>query len=325
MIARLVRLLWVASVVCALGAAAVSVHWFGARIGVLASVLIGVCAVYAQHPLLVVSNFVLSRWKGDTVPPELRLTAVRAVAMVDAEIDASVRGFWIGTPFLLRRPAPLADPSLATRGHALLFVHGYFCNRAIWASFMRDAASRGYVCEAVTLDEGFAPIDAYARQIAAAIEALLARSRDLGRPAMRVVVIAHSMGGLAVRSATRTIDRSSIAHVITLGTPHHGTWPARFGHFPNIVQMRKDSPWLESLAAAERGGAGLAREHYTTILSMHDNIVYPQQTASLDGAHQIRLSGIGHVALVYDRRVRDVVFERLEELALREPREPDRP
>jgi hypothetical protein len=56
----------------------------------------------------------------------------------------------------------------------------------------------------------------------------------------------------------------------------------------------------------------------TTVFSHHDNIVYPQRTALLEGARHVRLAGIGHVALAFDRRVRDAVFERLEELALRE-------
>ena len=319
MIARVIRFLWAASVVFALFAAWWSIRQFGTTIGVPASMLIGTCAVYASHPLLVLSNFVLSRMKGDPVPDDLRIGPARYVAMLDAEIDASVRGFWFATPFLHRRAAPLPNANLAARRIVLLFVHGYFCNRAVWLSFMGDAAARGYLCEAVTLDEGFAPIEAHALPIAAAIEALTARSRELDRPVERVVVVAHSMGGLAMRSALTTIDRSRVAHLITLGTPHHGTWPARFGHFANIVQMRVGSAWLAALAASEEAGQGIAREEVTTIWSAHDNIVYPQDTGRLEGARHVHLSGIGHVSLLYDRRVRDVVFERLEELALSEP------
>ena len=320
MIARLVRGLWIVSVVVAALAAWWSVRTFGAHVGVVAAALVGVCAVYALHPLIVVWNFALSRWKGDPVPADLRIPALRAVGMVDAEIDAAIRGFWFATPFRSAYATPAPNAALAPRRLALLFVHGYFCNRAIWSSFVRDAASRGYACEAVTLNEGFAPIESHAPAIETAIASLIEATRALGRPVDRVVVIAHSMGGLVMRSALTTIDRTRIAHVITLGTPHHGTWPARFGRFANVVQMRVGSPWLAALAEAERDGAGLPHADFTTLYSAHDNIVYPQRTALLDGARAIRLSGIGHVALAFDRRVRDAVFERLEELALREPR-----
>ena len=319
MIARVIRVLWVASVICALCAAAVSIRWLGPRVGIAAAALIGICCVYASHPAIVMWNFALSRWKGDSIPADLRISSARFVAMVDAEIDASVRGFWVGTPFLSARPAPLPDAALATRRHALLFVHGYFCNRAVWGSFMRDAAARGYVCEAVTLPEGFASIESHAQAIAEALVSLMARARELERPASRAVVVAHSMGGLAMRSALTSIDAHSVAHLITLGTPHHGTWPARFGHFANVVQMRRGSPWLAALAAEERAGRGWPSADCTTVYTAHDEIVYPQETALLDGARHVRLSGIGHVALLYDTRVCDAVFERLEELASREP------
>ncbi len=125
------------------------------------------------------------------------------------------------------------------------------------------------------------------------------------------------MGGLVARAALQRIDASRVLHVVTLGTPHHGTWLARFGAVANVRQMRLGSAWLAALDRAEREdpARGLPRAAYTTLFSHHDNIVFPQRNAALDGARVVALGGVGHVALAYDRRVRDAVFGRLAELA----------
>jgi triacylglycerol esterase/lipase EstA (alpha/beta hydrolase family) len=195
---------------------------------------------------------------------------------------------------------------VALQALPILFVHGYLCNRAVWLSFMRDAAARGYLCEAVTLPDPFAPIDTQLPAIDRAIDDLLASARASGLGASRVAIVAHSMGGLVTRSALAHLDASRIGPVITLGTPHHGTHTARFASIPSVVQMRRDSPWLAELATHE---PSIEDRSFTTVFSYHDDIVYPQTTGALAGTRQIAIGGCGHVALLYDRRVRTIVFE----------------
>jgi pimeloyl-ACP methyl ester carboxylesterase len=306
MIAWLLRALWCATIVVAAGAVWLSERLFSATIGPWAAGLLAIMAIGALHPLAIAFNFVMSRINGDAVPAEYRLSPWAMIKAYDAEIDASMRGVWFATPFLGHRttPQPLAD--IASQPFALLFIHGYFCNRAVWHSFMRDAASRGYRCEAVTLMNPFASIDSHADAIDRAIDEL----RD-AHP-VRVVIVAHSMGGLVARAALQRIDASRVAHVFTLGSPHHGTHTARFGRMTSVTQMGRGSAWLAALAEREiNDRSGLPRSAYTTIYSYHDDIVYPQTTGALDGAECVAIGGCGHVALLYDRRVRAIVFERL--------------
>jgi len=311
MIARLLRMLWCAAIVAAAGAAWFSIHRFGTIVGPWVAGLAAVMAVAAIHPFAIACNFVLSRIAGDPVPPAYRLSLWRAIATLDAEIDASMRGVWVATPFLGGRPTP--QPDGTARPLSLLFVHGAFCNRAVWHSFMRDAAARGYRCEAITLVDPMASIDGHDDAIDAAIESLRVAADD------RVVIVGHSMGGLVARAALQRVDASRVAHVFTLGTPHHGTFTARFGIATSIAEMRRGSRWLAELAAREAAGAGLPRSRYTTIFSHHDDIVYPQTTACLDGAECIAIGGCGHVALLYDARIRTLVFERLAALEVQLP------
>ena len=319
MIATLQRLAMAALFVGSAFAGWASAHLFGAALGTPAAILLGVFCVLALHPFFVASNFVVSRMRASPVPRDMRLSLWQAINTYDAELDASIRGFWFAHPFLSHRPAP--DPMAPLRVLPVLFVHGYFCNRALWLPFMRAAAERGIVCEAVTLASPFCDIDEYADAIFAAIDALLARAANPGIASDQVVIVAHSMGGLAVRAAIRRHGAARIAHVITLGTPHAGTVHAHFGRSTNLRQMRPGSAWLAALDAFETthetatGDASvLPRARYTAVFSVHDNIIAPQESARLAGAHNIALSGIGHVTLVYSQRVREIVFAELDRI-----------
>lgn len=316
-VARRIRLLWLVAILASALAAWGSVHLFAARIGPLAAALLGVFAVCALHPLVLAVDFALSRIAGDPVPPTFRLSAWGAIRMFDAELDASMRGFWFATPFRFRRAAAAPAAGTPLRSIPLLFIHGYFCNRAVWLSFMQDAAARGYVCEAITLVDPFASIDSHADAVDAAIDALLADARRRGADAPQVAIVGHSMGGLVARAALPRIDATRVARVVSIGTPHRGTVMARFGRSPCVVQMRPGSAWLAALesreAAARANSEDGPDDRWYALYTHHDQMVFPQ-TGVLSEARSVAIGGCGHVALLYDRRVRRLVFDALEHI-----------
>jgi triacylglycerol esterase/lipase EstA (alpha/beta hydrolase family) len=116
------------------------------------------------------------------------------------------------------------------------------------------------------------------------------------------------MGGLAARAYLRACGDEAVACVVTLGTPHRGTVHARFGRGRNVRQMRRDSDWLQQLAADEPRER---LERFTVVLSWQDNIVAPQAIQTLPGARTVMLHGLGHISLVYDGRVARIVLESL--------------
>jgi len=124
--------------------------------------------------------------------------------------------------------------------------------------------------------------------------------------APQVIVVAHSMGGLAARAWMRATGGGRLARLITLGSPHAGTIMAGFGHGGSVRQMRLASPWLERLGGDE---STEKRAQITSVFSHHDNIIAPQLSASLAGATNIALAGLGHVALVYEHAVWDLVLD----------------
>ena len=251
------RGLWVAALAAATASAWLCVHWFGHRVGPWAAGLIGVCAVAALHPAVIATSFLVSLLFGDAVPRADRLNPWRAVRLYDAELDASMRGLWFATPFLGTRPAARPAGGGPLQPLPILFIHGYLCNRAVWLSFMREAAARGYLCEAVTLPDPFASIESQVPFVDRAIDALLAEARRRGLAADRVAIVAHSMGGLVARVAMAALGTARFGPVITLGTPHRGTRVARAA-IPSVMQMRYDGPWLAALSARENATGSIA-------------------------------------------------------------------
>jgi pimeloyl-ACP methyl ester carboxylesterase len=212
-----------------------------------------------------------------------------------AEALAALRIFCWAQPFRSWRwPDRLPEKALGKRG--VVLVHGFVCNRGIWNHWLHDLTARATPFVAVNLEPVFGSIDQYKPLIE---EAVARVERCTGRPP---IIVAHSMGGLAARHwYADQSDVGRIHHVITIGTPHRGTWLARFAFSSNGRQMRCESPWLAELAQRE-GSTRAAR--FTCFYSSCDNIVFPPSSATLPSARNIHLPGTAHVDMALHRAPR---------------------
>jgi triacylglycerol esterase/lipase EstA (alpha/beta hydrolase family) len=192
------------------------------------------------------------------------------------------------TSWHMLRHRPRLHLAAAQRAWPVLLVHGYGANGGFWVHLAAQLEQQGYSHATVDLEPVFGDIDDFAAQLERAVQALLAAS---GRD--KVIIVAHSMGGLVARAWLRRFGAQRAARIITLGTPHHGTDLAHMGPGHNARQMRRDGEWLAQLDAADRARRGL----FTSIYSWHDNIIAPQDSCHLPGARNIALPGIGHVAM----------------------------
>jgi len=112
----------------------------------------------------------------------------------------------------------------------------------------------------------------------------------------KVYLVAHSMGGLALRCWWAAHDGDvRIHHAITIATPHRGTVLARFGLSPNARQMRPGSRWLQALAAAEPADRAA---RCTCLLAGCDNVVFPAALAVWPGAAVTVVEGAAHLDLI---------------------------
>lgn len=227
-----------------------------------------------------------------------RLSAWWSEVLVAAVVFGWRQPFWAD-----KEPDHL--PGGAKGRDGVLLVHGFVCNRGVWLPWMRRLRQLNVPFIAVNLEPVLASIETYVPAIESAVRRLEANT---GRPP---VVVAHSMGGLAVRAwlkAHGADDR--VRHIVTIGSPHRGTWLARFGLVHNAREMRQDGEWLSALAGAE---SAERRARFTCFYSHCDNIVMPASTATLPGALNRHLEGQAHVQMVYHD---DVFSETLGRLSM---------
>ena len=255
----------------------------------------GFVAIALIHSWVLALEFVALRLLGgdDQAPRPTWRQVARAWL---GETITAVRVFLWRQPFRWREVPDLLEmhPS-APRRRGVVLIHGFVCNRGIWTPWLKRLRADGHCFVAVNLEPVFGSIDEYVPTIERAVAQV---TQATGLPP---VLVCHSMGGLAARAWLREMSAvHRVHHVITIASPHHGTWLARFGHLPNSRQMRRQSEWREVL---ERDVDESAHARFTCWYSNCDNIVFPASTATLRGADNKLVVGVAHVELAFDERV----------------------
>ncbi|CAN5396811.1 alpha/beta fold hydrolase [soil metagenome] len=256
----------------------------------------------ALRVIVVGLEFLLSAWYAARAPEAGRsrigpLTLLRCMAV---EISHIVPSFSLFQPFpdLLARAAladaaPRQDPTTPV----VLLIHGFTCNPAVFRWLRRRLEADGLCVEVVELEPVFGPIAGYVPLVTARIESVCQR-----HGAERIHVVAHSMGGLVTRATLAHTGDARIASVTTIGSPHQGTELARFSAAPNAADMLPGCDFLADLQPAK-----LPLACWLSIASDQDNLITPPLSAVLPGTHALRLSGIGHISMIFDAAVRSEV------------------
>jgi len=243
-----------------------------------------VVVLFAHAAVLALEMVFLRATHGDD--PTMRATVPQLLRAWLGEVIAAPVVFCWRQPFRSQRwPDQLGPDAKGQRG--VLFVHGFVCNRGLWNPWLQKLTAQGTPFLAVNLEPVLGSIDDYVDGIESAMRRLEAAT---GTPP---VIVAHSMGGLAVRRwASQHGDAARVHHFITIGTPHQGTWLARFAFTRNSRQMRQLSGWLTTLVGREPKARALG---WTCFYSHCDNIVFPPASATLPGADNRHLTGVAHV------------------------------
>ena len=194
------------------------------------------------------------------------------------------------------------DPVGSKAGTPILLVHGFFSNRGMWVRFRQWlAVARVGPVYTVTLEPITGSIDAMVTSLAARIEEIL---RATGQE--KIVVVAHSMGGLVTRAYMAQVGAKRIARFITLGAPHQGTRMAAMGLFECATQMQYQGAWLETLADMEAANPpGIPT---LSIYTLNDDLVYPPESGVLAWAENVPVSAVGHVGLMFSEPVANRVI-----------------
>lgn len=299
MLARLQRFITAVLLVLALG----WLGYFYPRSPGLA--LAGFGVVVFGHAAVLALEFVFA-WRlnhRDLAPPPTLWAMLQAWV---GESMVAPQVFCWRQPFRATQVPDHASGPACEGRRGVVLVHGFFCNRGFWNPWLKRLRSDGHPFIALTLEPVFGSIDDYVAAIDAAV------TRITEATGLAPLLVCHSMGGLAARAWLKQMKAESrVHHVVTIGTPHGGTWLARFGHGHNTRQMRLQSDWQRQL---DHGMPEGRHALFTCWYSNCDNIVFPTSTAMLAGADNRQVPAAAHVQMAFLPEVMDGTLALLEPL-----------
>ena len=303
----LARLVWLALALELLAYLAIGFGLPARGVGPVGLVLLAVGFALGVRLALVVVSSALSSRASAHQPPAQHLGALAWLALVAREWRALLVNNFAYLPFE-RAFMPRDEPAAAERLPVVL-LHGYFVNRGYFRPLRRFLDAHGVApIFAPNFRATFATIETYGEELREVIDAIVA-----GTGQARVVLVAHSMGGLAARWYLCQYGTARVAKVITLASPHRGTTLASFGLGPNARQMCRASDFL---AALERGEEKPPACAFTSIYSPHDNLVAPHDAPVLAYARNIALAGHGHLGVLMAAEAHELVLAELREAGL---------
>ena len=292
MIARLQQVITLSLLFVAALAVFVSTHEAHTGWGVVGSLIV----LFGHAIFLGIEFFllVIVTWNS----PGLRFGALAMMRAWLGESLQAPRVFYWRQPFRSEKwPNRLPVVPVPQRG--VILVHGLLCNRGFWNPWMAKLHACGTPFIAVNLEPISGVIDGDVASVDAAVATI---TRSTLQPPL---LVGHSRGGLVLRAwAAQPQNVKRFHRIVTIGTPHSGTWMARFATSRSGAEMRPDSAWLTSLRALESAGA-YAR--FTCFFSRCDNIVFPATTATLSGADNRDVPANAHIRMVFAPEVFDEV------------------
>jgi triacylglycerol esterase/lipase EstA (alpha/beta hydrolase family) len=245
-----------------------------------------------------------------------------------ANLNTLMRAFWaesklVAKVFCWRQPFRANAVPDQTQGQKLqgqrgvVFVHGLLCNRGFWTPWLEKLQNRGvnqpsHAFIALSMEPVFGGIDEFVDQIEIAVQLVTKVS------GLAPILVCHSMGGLAARAwFKRQTGYARVHHVVTIATPHQGTWLARFALGGSGRQMRQGSDWLRQLdeLPVQNGFEQLPKSNshradlFTCWYSNCDNIVFPTSAAMMSGANNRFVTGAAHMQLAFTKEVMEATFD----------------
>lgn len=188
-----------------------------------------------------------------------------------------------------KRMTPIKDAS------PVVLVPGYRDNSVVFRRLNQFLSETGFETHPLTLhpSDGRVPLNELAQQVDSYIENNFDKS-------CKVNFVGFSMGGIVVRYYLQRLGGLPRAErLITLGSPHRGTWMAYYSDRPGVRQMRPNSSFLQDLAQDEDQ---LDQIPFTSIWTPLDLTIVPSSSSVTNAGQHKRLLLPYHRALVTDQR-----------------------
>jgi len=208
---------------------------------------------------------------------------------------------------LLLRPfgwLPARIPAGPSRRTPVILLHGLFQNRSCLLPLQWRLRTAGYdriICVNTPPWHDLERLN----HIVATTVAAVRRTSGSGK----VHLVGHSMGGILAHCYLQFRDGApDVTTCITIGTPYHGSKLAPFAISRLGRGLLPGSVLLARLNAEPLPGG----VHFTSIYSRHDNIIVPIDSARLNGANNLELTGLGHTAMLFSAQVAEAVVAALQ-------------
>lgn len=182
----------------------------------------------------------------------------------------------------------------------VMLVHGLFATAGVLRPLRRDIEARtGAFTTSFTHPPG-PGIPSIAEDIARAVRAI---SGDV-----RIHLIGHSIGGLAVRYFVQELGSDSrVVQTVSIGSPFGGAKPARLFPAPVGRDIAPGSSLLLRLAAGAKQRLGVP---HVSIAGLEDHVV--PSGAYLAAGDRVSVPGCGHNSLLYHPRAVAEVVSRIQ-------------
>jgi len=220
---------------------------------------------------------------------------------------------------VVTRPAGRAD-------RPVLLLYGFLQNGRVLSALHRRLTRDGFTVFTIHLGGLLNTFNTHG------IPSLAALVRDeverLCREAgvRRLAIVGHSEGGLVARYYVKKLGgHRRVTHLVTLGTPHHGTPLAYVGIIAlgalarSVWQMTPMSPFIREL----KRGRFPSSVKFTSIYSKNDRVApYPSCLLELKPGERtcnVEIDRVGHVGLLLSRDAHDVVRAELRDELRPEP------
>ena len=132
------------------------------------------------------------------------------------------------------------------------------------------------------------------------------------KPEQQIDLVAHSMGGIVSRVALQDQECAAKVHtLLTLGTPHSGTYLARLADTHRTRDMRPNSGLMELLSSQIPWKKSVGMPRLICIGSSADVVIIPSETAFVEGAQRIELQGFTHPGFLLHPKAFGTVYHAL--------------
>lgn len=185
----------------------------------------------------------------------------------------------------------------------VVLVHGLGGNRGLWLPLRLFLRVHGHRRMYAFGYEG-GTIDQHAADLVSFVESV---KRVTGED--QVDIVAHSLGGLIARLAIQRLGLvASVRSLITLATPHRGTYAAQYANTPITCALRPNSELITDLNRDDLRALPL---RFVTVHSDRDVYVVPHEGQTHPDAEHVFVPNLAHSQHLISPEVFRVVAERL--------------